>query len=380
MNFQKTLSACFMLLCLCLASPAQISFSLSFKCTADTLKVDKYVNDKPASPDEKKLWVKMSYGDADILNAEDIRELHKPNVIITSVDYVYTNFRKQHVQLMLNRKRMAELYFALPDLFGCKATTWRFVEQTGYITEQQAENMFHGFVITYNIVKSYALENEKSFKKTVAENRDTSIFKDIRNSHPDEKSLICVDLTGSMGPYYIQIFQWFALYAQKHTFSFALFNDGDLKKDEEKKAGNTGGVYLFKTNNMDTLASYVVKCVNGGTGGDTPENNIEATLKGIKKYKDIKKVIMIADNYAGMRDYSLMGSVRVPVHVVLCGVRQVDKSPYINTEYLDLARCTKGGVCTIEKELIGLEKIKEGEKLTLGKFEYLLAAGRFVRK
>ena len=43
-----------------------------------------------------------------------------------------------------------------------------------------------------------------------------------------------------------------------------------------------------------------------GYGGDCPENNMEALIKGVKQATPYKELVMIADNYAPVKDIELL--------------------------------------------------------------------------
>jgi len=88
-----------------------------------------------------------------------------------------------------------------------------------------------------------------------------------------------------------------------------------------------------------------------------------------------KKIILVADNWADMRDYSLIGTIKKPVSVILCGT-----SDGINTQYIDLARSTGGSLHTIEEDIENLMKIREGSEVKIGKDVYILNGGRFRKK
>ena len=113
-----------------------------------------------------------------------------------------------------------------------------------------------------------------------------------------------------------------------------------------------------------------------GYGGDIQENNIEAIILAINKNPNLKEVILIADNWAPMRDYYLMSQIKIPVHVIICGL--IPGMP-INTEYLDLARNTKGSIHTVEDDISQLIYIAEGKVIQIGGFEYKIIGGRFTK-
>ena len=116
--------------------------------------------------------------------------------------------------------------------------------------------------------------------------------------------------------------------------------------------------------------------MKNGWGGDIQENNIEAILYAIKQNPDLKEIILIADNWAPMRDYCLMSQIKIPVHVIIC-VKQ--EGMPINTEYMDLARHTKGSLHTMEEDIEKLTEIAEGKSIEIDGFEYKVLGGRFIK-
>ena len=104
-----------------------------------------------------------------------------------------------------------------------------------------------------------------------------------------------------------------------------------------------------------------------GNGGDLPENNIEALIATQKKWPMIDSFIMIADNNAPIKDITLIKQVTKPVNIILCGI--TDK---IHPNYVELAAKTGGNIYTIDAEISGLNKLKLGSRIDVGRsvFEY----------
>ena len=111
-----------------------------------------------------------------------------------------------------------------------------------------------------------------------------------------------------------------------------------------------------------------------GTGGDFPENVTEALLVAEKQFPKAEKNILIADNWAPIRDKELIGQLKKPVMVILCGVRNND----INLDYLNLAFKSKGSLHLMEEDITNLSKMKEGEVLTIGKKNFKLIKGELA--
>jgi hypothetical protein len=114
--------------------------------------------------------------------------------------------------------------------------------------------------------------------------------------------------------------------------------------------------------------------MSAGSGGDIPENNIEALLKTSELCPDCSNVIMIADNWANIKDIELMSKLSVPVKVIVCGAVFG-----VNVQYLELARATGGSVHTMEEDLTNLIKMNEGETIKIGAYSFIIKNGKFER-
>lgn len=213
----------------------------------------------------------------------------------------------------------------------------------------------------------------KTKSDTYVMRQDSTIYSVFKRNKWDEMMLV-IDVTGSMGSYTQQILKWVALESNlKRVKHVVCFNDGDTKKDKSKVTGNTGGIYHSEDASLGNITEVMMKAMRNGGGGDAPENNVEAILDGIKNDASCKEIILIADNWANMRDYSMIADIKKPVRVIICG-----NSFGINTQYLDLARITHGSVHTMEDDLMQLFKINEGEEIKIGKHVYQVKDGKFI--
>ena len=360
-----------------------MSVNFGVKLSVDTSRVRLY---KPSTAEDTKevktLILRMNYGQSSIINADDAKVLEEVGVNVISVELIYTMFNKQDVQMRLNQKRIMELYFLAPNVFTQNLAKWKYIEQLGYKTEEDARKLFHGFVIKYHQVEVYKPATAAEMTRIVKEVPpvDTSCYKSLRSQVDFSDQLICVDMTGSMSPYYMQVLTWLNLVDSDLPVNFAFFNDGDMKPDYSKKAGDAGGIYMCRSHVIDTVVAKAYECVSHGYGGDCPENNIEAILKGVKKFPKTKEIIMIADNWAPMRDYAFIDEVKWPVHVILCGAGAGAYTMPLNPQYLDLARRTGGSISTMEQEITDLSKYKEGEELVIAGNKYVIRRGQLVLK
>lgn len=229
--------------------------------------------------------------------------------------------------------------------------------------------------------------------ETVCDYLDTSIIKvgkGLFSSTPDlvikvldrnknwKNCLVATDVTASMYPYLAQFQMWHKLNLEQNNgnHDFIFFNDGDNKPDLIKINGQVGGLYYINTTSFEVLSITMKKAMLRGNGGDRPENNIEAVIEGLKKNPNIKEVIMIADNFATPRDLDLLKLVKVPIHLILCGIHT---SKGINPAYLNMIRANKGSIHTMTQDLYDLSKVTEGQVIKIEDKSYKLVRGEFIK-
>jgi len=186
--------------------------------------------------------------------------------------------------------------------------------------------------------------------------------------------LFVTDLSGSMAPYSRQLGAWFRLRVKTNPdLNLVFFNDGDGKPDGEKVLGETGGIHYCLKCNEKQLEKTVQETIAGGTGGDAPENNIEALIKSIARVKPTQPVVMIADNKAPVKDIVLLDQVTTPLRIILCGVN----GP-IHPDYIKMAYATKGSLHTVKEDIYKLPEISEGRIVSIAGYKYAYSRGRFV--
>ncbi len=238
-----------------------------------------------------------------------------------------------------------------------------------------------GFYKVYNNRGHFAYETrivttEVNLQPDLSDTTHNVVHKVIqRNRNKWNKELIVMDLTGSMYPYAQQLSTWLQLHFSKDSTQqyFVFFNDGDRKQDAVKKVGVTGGTYFTAAKKVEDIIKTMNLTIKNGEGGDAQENVIESILYGLKKVKDIQHIILIADNWAPVRDINLLPKIKVPVHVILCGVSSGMK---INAEYLNIAYKTKGSIHTIEEDIDFLIQNVTNEFFINGNL-YKLKNGKF---
>ncbi len=200
---------------------------------------------------------------------------------------------------------------------------------------------------------------------------DHSLFSQLRRNKVSENALIVTDVTGSMYPYYSQLLVWHALkLSQGKKYNYAFFNDGDQKTQSQKVIGETGGIYLTKSAHLNKVYEKMYECMKGGFGGDTPENNFEATLAGLSKFKNTNQIILICDNNAVPRDCNLLRKINQPIDFIMCGAYFG-----VDSRYIELARQNNGRLITVENSLENLNQLEENEIVRLGNKKYRFRQG-----
>jgi hypothetical protein len=231
------------------------------------------------------------------------------------------------------------------------------------------------FVLDSIIPKKPATVVEKPMVATkTGKIPDTSILK-ILDRTRWENTTIVGDVTGSMYKYTAQLLLWVKTNPiGSLSKNFVFFNDGDNMPDTDKKPGSTGGIYFKSCTNYAEVETLMKTTMLKGNGGDYPENNIEALLKAEKAFPTTEYQVMIADNWAAIKDKALWQQLTKPVRIVVCGATEFN----VNIDYLNLARKTKGSVHLMESDLYNLSGLKEGEILKVGKNSFVVKNGMFV--
>ncbi|MCH2224548.1 MAG: hypothetical protein MK066_07235 [Crocinitomicaceae bacterium] len=225
--------------------------------------------------------------------------------------------------------------------------------------------------------KELGITEEEGHRRKLMENsggQDSVVLATLNRNDWSEKLIVC-DLTGSMNPYANQLSIWYQLnYKMEKNLQFVFFNDGDNKADRDKVIGETGGIYHEPINDFVALQNLMTKVKSNGYGGDCPENNMEALIKGVDQAKPYKELVMIVDNNAPVKDLRLLKNFDRPVHIILCGARD-----FVLVDYLLIAWKTKGSIHTIERDIDKIASMSEGETIDIQGLTYKIMGGKFVK-
>lgn len=341
--------------------------------------------------------INMTYGQEAIISVMDKSNLRKAQII--QVDLVYTDFPNGIDLKELNRRRINKALEVNSTLINNESIQWRLVRQMKCRSEAEAKTYFHGIVIYYipetngayylselsnydslpqkyeelkpgETQKGRNIKIEKKFKM-LADSTVIAVFR--RHKKWNNNATVVADVTCSMSPYVCQMALWF-LYkiSLNGKTNIVFFNDGDGIADKKKINGATGGIYCMETNNYDSFYGLLRQSTSKGCSGDIAENVVEAILNAQNEFPNSKEIILIADNYAGMRDYKLLDQIKVPVHVVLCGTQ----FGLFNYSYLWLAYKTKGSIHTMHEDLQFLKGMAEGTQIKFGGESYVIQSDR----
>ncbi|PHR25823.1 MAG: hypothetical protein COA38_16040 [Fluviicola sp.] len=193
--------------------------------------------------------------------------------------------------------------------------------------------------------------------------KQAPVYKGLEVLDRHERTAMVMDVTGSMTEHVAAMKRWIQANNDSLNFtSFTFFNDGDGKPTKKKKIGNTGGVYT--TFNLVSIDNLVTETMRRGSGGERPESDIEALLHTLNKDTICDAILLIGDNYSGVRDIELLPNVTKKVNILMCSIKGS-----LRTDYLLIAKNT-GGYLIYNGERIDLKNLRSGEILSVGNFQY----------
>ncbi len=339
----------------------------------DTIKVDKFKIDAQGF---SYLKLKMNPGDHEILNLDELKKLTQQTIV--GVDLVYSDYPQNADFTELNRLRIIELLQFLPAAFNSQVVKWQLVKQTGVKNTNAMSNFFHGFVIYYRPMPSYAEENKQIMDVVEGRSKpeDSTLLRVFTRNSTWKDMLVVCDVTGSMSPYTSQLLLWIKANQKLKTFKqVVFFNDDDEKSNDQTKSLDSSGMWTLETENSDKVIKLAFKAMNNG---GHMENDLEAICYAIKKYPENKEnIVLIADNWENPCDMQLLEFLKkqkIPVKIIICGL-----TDRLNVLYLDLARATGGSIHTMEQDLFEIAKIGEGKTIKIGKMKFLLTSGKFIQ-
>jgi len=193
--------------------------------------------------------------------------------------------------------------------------------------------------------------------------KSTAVYKGLEVIYKEKNMAIVMDVTGSMTTHIASMVAWIKRHEGTTPFtSFTFFNDGDGKATKNKKIGNTGGIY--STKNVREIDKTIQAAMLKGSGGETPENDLEAVKYAFDNDENADAVLLIGDNYSDVRDISLLNQINKPVHVLLCAAPK-----FVRCEYLKIAKETRG-TFILNGAIIELASLVKGDVIMIQGINY----------
>ncbi len=188
--------------------------------------------------------------------------------------------------------------------------------------------------------------------------------------------LVC-DITTSMFPYTTQVFDWMTENHENTTIKgIVFFTDCDSLGMQTR--GRLPGK-MFTVRKRDELALWdtMFAAINNTENNkDKPENNIEALLYAQKQFPDADEFVMIADNSSEVKDMKNLTKIKKKVHVILCG-ETFEKNYAFQSDYVEIAKKTKGSIHTLEDDIENVSKVKEMSVVRVGNVYFRFHKGKF---
>lgn len=258
----------------------------------------------------------------------------------------------------------AEKYFEIPMFFDCDAD------------EVQIKNFFANDPADRIELAKLDTRREDIKREVVRDTfEDHTIFNVFKRNPSWVNMTVVCDITGSMAKYTSQFLYWLRNNVDNGKVRrVVFFNDGDQKENKDKVVGFTKGIYIANADSFERVFETCIEAMERGQGGDIPENDIEALIESTRRFSDVDTLVLIADNFATPRDLTILGDVKVPVRVILCG-----NENGTNTTYLDLAKTTNGSFHTAKDDFFNLPNIELGHKIKIYNKRYKFNGAKFVR-
>jgi hypothetical protein len=188
--------------------------------------------------------------------------------------------------------------------------------------------------------------------------------------------LVC-DITTSMFPYTTQVFDWLNENKENTTIKgIVFFTDCDSLGRQTR--GRLPGK-MFSVRNRDELLLWdtMFAAINNTENNkDKPENNIEALLYAQKNFPDADEFVMIADNSSEVKDMRSLSKMKKKVHVILCG-ETFQKNYAFQSDYVEIAKKTKGSIHTLEDDVENVAKVKDMSIVRVGNVYFRFHKGKF---
>jgi hypothetical protein len=188
--------------------------------------------------------------------------------------------------------------------------------------------------------------------------------------------LVC-DITTSMFPYTTQVFDWLNENNENTTIKGIVFFTDCDSLGRQTRGRLPGKMFSVRKRDELLLWDTMFAAINNTENNkDKPENNIEALLYAQKNFPDADEFVMIADNSSEVKDMRSLSKVKKKVHVILCG-ETYQKNYAFQSDYVEIAKRTKGSIHTLEDDVENVSKVKEMSIVRVGNVYFRFHKGKF---
>lgn len=188
--------------------------------------------------------------------------------------------------------------------------------------------------------------------------------------------LVC-DITSSMFPYTTQVFDWMTENSENTTIKGIVFFTDCDSLGKQTRGRLPGKMYSVRSRNELVLWDTMFAAIrNTENNKDKPENNIEALIYAQKQYPDADEFVLIADNSSQVKDMRSLSKIKKKVHVILCG-ETFEKNYAFQSDFIEIAKKTKGTIHTLEDDIVDVTKVKEMSIVRVGNVYFRFHKGKF---
>ncbi|MDZ7934932.1 MAG: hypothetical protein U5M51_08225 [Emticicia sp.] len=198
-----------------------------------------------------------------------------------------------------------------------------------------------------------------------------------RNIDKWKNVVIVCDITSTMFPYTTQIFDWMNENTENTSIKGIVFFTDCDSLGRQTRGRLPGKMFTVRTKDELVLWDTMFAAINNTENNkDKPENNIEALLYAQKHFPEADEFVMIADNSTQVKDMKQLSKVKKKVHIILCG-ETYEKNVAFQSDYVQIAKRTKGTIHTLEDDIENISKVKEMSVVRVGNVYFRFHKGKF---
>jgi len=198
-----------------------------------------------------------------------------------------------------------------------------------------------------------------------------------RNIDKWKNVVIVCDITSTMFPYTTQVFDWMNENTENTSIKGIVFFTDCDSLGRQTRGRHPGKMFTVRKKDELILWDTMFAAINNTENNkDKPENNIEALIYAQKYFPDADEFVMIADNSTQVKDMKQLSKVKKKVHIILCG-ETYEKNLAFQTDYIQIAKKTKGTIHTLEDDIDNIAKVKEMSVVRVGNIYFRFHKGKF---